>query len=168
MNNFHRIIWYHKCVCGILLRKLKKYSKYTTKTCQENLWHIYMMCYFNLVIGWRMQGWLKRAKSHFENCNNGPKETPTNFGVFFYDICNVFTNMFNVALIMMGQSIVVVGFSSNWDMSFGKFGGLPTLVAFQKINLQGRNKLIVLSMSANEFTEVPHTIWCIIPQGIVC
>ena len=30
--------------------------------------------------------------------------------------------------------------------------------------LQGRNKLIVLSMSANEFTEVPHTI----SQGIVC
>ena len=23
-------------------------------------------------------------------------------------------------------------------------------------------------MSANKFTEVPHTIWCIIPQGIVC
>ena len=59
MNNFHRIIWYHKCVCGIFLRKLKKYSKYTMKTCQENLWHIYMMGYFNLVIGWRMQGWLK-------------------------------------------------------------------------------------------------------------
>ena len=63
MNNFHRIIWYHKCVCGILLRKLKKYSKYTMKTCQENLWHIYMMGYFNLVIGWRMQGWLK-GQSH--------------------------------------------------------------------------------------------------------
>ena len=39
---------------------------------------------------------------------------------------------------------------------------------FQKINLQGRNKLIVLSMSANEFTEVPHTIGCKISQGIVC
>ena len=49
-----------------------------------------------------------------------------------------------------------------------EFSPWPTLVAFQKINLQGRNKLIVLSMSANEFTEVPHTIWCIIPQGIVC
>ena len=56
----------------------------------------------------------------------------------------------------------------NWDMSFGKFGGLPTLVAFQKINLQGRNKYIVLSMIANEFTEVPHTIGCKIPQGKVC
>ena len=63
MNDFHRIILYHKCVCGILLRKLKKYSKYTMKTCQENLWHIYMMCYFNLVIGWRMQGLLK-GQSH--------------------------------------------------------------------------------------------------------
>ena len=33
---------------------------------------------------------------------------------------------------------------------------------FQKINLQGRNKLIVLSMSANEFTEVPLTIGCMV------
>ena len=50
-----------------------------------------------------------------------------------------------------------------------KFGELPTLVvALQKINLQGGNKLIVSSMSANEFTEVPHTIECKIPQGIVC
>ena len=74
MHNFHRIIWYHKCVCGILLRKLKKYSKYTMKTCQENSWHIYMMCYFNLH---RMTyaGVVKRSKSHFENCNNGPEET---------------------------------------------------------------------------------------------
>ena len=28
------------------------------------------------------------------------------------------------------------------------------------------NKLIALSMSANEFNEVPHTIGCKIPQGI--
>ena len=63
VNNFHHIIWYYKCVCGILLRKLNKYSKYTMKTCQENLWHIYMMCYFNSVIGWRMQGCLK-GQSH--------------------------------------------------------------------------------------------------------
>ena len=76
--------------------------------------------------------------------------------------------MFYVALIMMGQSIVVDGFPSTEIWAFGKFGGLPTLVAFQKINLQGRNKLIVLSISANEFTEVPHTIGCIISQGIVC
>ena len=53
-------------------------------------------------------------------------------------------------------------------MSLGKFGGLPTLVAFQKINLQGSNKLIVLSMSANEFTEAPHTIGCKISQVTVC
>ena len=59
VNNFYRIILYHKCVCGILSRKLKKYSKYTMKTCQENSWHICMMCYLNLVIGWCMQGWLK-------------------------------------------------------------------------------------------------------------
>ena len=62
-ENLWRIILYHKCVCGILLRKFKKYSKYIMKTCQENLWHIYMMCYFNLVIEWRMQGWLK-GQSH--------------------------------------------------------------------------------------------------------
>ena len=54
------------------------------------------------------------------------------------------------------------------DMSFGKFGELPTLVAFEKINLQGGNKLIVSSMSTNEFIEVAHTIGCKIPQGIVC
>ena len=37
-----------------------------------------------------------------------------------------------------------------------------------KIDLQGKNKSIVLSMIANKFTEVPHTIGCKIPQGIVC
>ena len=55
---------------------------------------------------------------------------------------------------MMWQSIVV--------------GGLPTLLAFQKINLQGWNKLIVLTLSTIKFTEVAHTIGCKIPQGIVC
>ena len=53
------------------------------------------------------------------------------------------------------------GIPHNWDMSFGNFGGLPTLVAFQNFNLQGRNQLIVLSMITNKFTEVPHTIGCI-------
>ena len=43
----------------------------------------------------------------------GSQNLATNFGIFFYDICNVFTNMFNVALIMMGQSIVVVGIPSS-------------------------------------------------------
>ena len=76
MNNFHRIIWYHKCVCGILFRKLKKYSKYTMKTCPENLWHIYMMCHFIFSHRMTYAGLVKRAKSHFENCNNGPEETP--------------------------------------------------------------------------------------------
>ena len=52
-------------------------------------------------------------------------------------------------------------------MSFGQFGRLPTLVAFQKINLQGGNKLIVFKYERQEFTEVPHTIGCKIPQGIV-
>ena len=86
-----------------------------------------------------------------------------------YDICNVFKNMFNVALIMMWQSTVLW----LWDFlqlrhELWKFRGLPNLVAFQKINLQGRTKSIVLSMSANEFTEVPHTTGCKIPQGMVC
>ena len=33
------------------------------------------MCYFSL---YRMTyaGMVKRSKSHFENCNNGPEETP--------------------------------------------------------------------------------------------
>ena len=46
-----------------------------------------------------------------------------------------------------------------WDMSFGKFGGLPTLVAFPE-NQLARQEQIVLSMSANEFPEVPNTIGC--------
>ena len=41
----------------------------------------------------------------------GSQILATNFGVFFIIyICNVFKNMFDVALIMMWQSIVVVGF----------------------------------------------------------
>ena len=39
---------------------------------------------------------------------------------------------------------------------------------FQKINLQFRNKLIVLIISANEFTEMPLAIGCKISEGIVC
>ena len=68
---------------------------------------------------------------------------------------------------MMWQSIVVERLPTteilaleNLATNFGRF--------FHKINLQGRNKLIVLSMSAREFTEVPHIIGCKIPQGIVC
>ena len=49
----------------------------------------------------------------------------------------------------------------NWDMNFGKFGGLPTLImliAFLKKLASKAEKIIVLSMSVNEFSEVPHTI----------
>ena len=31
-----------------------------------------------------------------------------------------------------------------------------------------RKELIVLNMSANKFTEVPHNIGCKISQGVVC
>ena len=71
---------------------------------------------------------------------------------------------------MMWQSIVVARFPTIeiWALETLE-GYLPTLVAFQKLNLQGRNKLIVLSvMSAIKFTEVPPTIGCKIPQGILC
>ena len=56
----------------------------------------------------------------------------------------------------------------DWDVSFDKFGGLPTVVAFfQKINFLSRDKLIFQSMSPNEFIEVPHTIGCNISLGTV-
>ena len=69
---------------------------------------------------------------------------------------------------MMWQSIVVLGFRTTETCAFENLEGYQLLVAFQKINLQDRNKLIILIMSANQFTEVPHTIGCKIPQGIVC
>ena len=56
----------------------------------------------------------------------------------------------------------------DWNASFEKFGGLPTVVAIWKINFQGRDKLIFQSMSPNEFSEVSHTIGCKTPLGTVC
>ena len=53
-------------------------------------------------------------------------------------------------------------------MSFEKFGGLPTVVAFEKIDFQGSDKLFFQSISPNEFGEVPHTIGCKTPLGTVC
>ena len=53
-------------------------------------------------------------------------------------------------------------------MSFDKFGGLPTVVAFEKIDFQGSDKLFFQSISPNEFGEVPHTIGCKTPLGTVC
>ena len=44
-----------------------------------------------------------------------------------------------------------------WYMSF----------EIEKINFQGRDKLIFQSISPNEFGEVPHTIGCKTPLGIV-
>ena len=70
--------------------------------------------------------------------------------------------MFNVDPIVILQSIVVEGFPTT------DIWALETLVAFQKINFQGRNKWMVQSMSANEFIKVPHTIRCKISLGIMC
>ena len=39
---------------------------------------------------------------------------------------------------------------------------------FEEINFQGRDKLIIQSISPNEFGEVPHTIGCKTPLGTVC
>ena len=56
----------------------------------------------------------------------------------------------------------------DWYMSFEKIVGLPTVVAYEKINFQGRDKLIFQSISPNEFGEVPPTIGCKTPLGTVC
>ena len=56
----------------------------------------------------------------------------------------------------------------DWDVSFEKIAGLPTVVAFWKINFQGRDKLIFQSMSPNESSEVSHTTGCKIALGTVC
>ena len=56
----------------------------------------------------------------------------------------------------------------NLYMSFEKFGGLPTVVAFWEINFQGRDKLIFQNISPTEFSEVPYTIGCKTPLGTVC
>ena len=53
-------------------------------------------------------------------------------------------------------------------MSFEKFGGLPAVEAYEKINFQGREKLIFQIMIPNEFDEMPHTIGCKTPLGTVC
>ena len=58
--------------------------------------------------------------------------------------------------------------SHDWDVSFEKFGVLPTVVAFWKTNFQGRDKLIFQSMSPNEFSEVSHTIGSKTALGTVC
>ena len=54
------------------------------------------------------------------------------------------------------------------DVSFEKFGGLPTVLVFEKINFQGRDKLFFQSMSPNEFSEVPHTNGCKTALGTLC
>ena len=56
-------------------QEIKEIFKIHHEDSSRNLWHIYMMCNFNLH---RMTyaGMVKRSKSHFENCNNGPAEAP--------------------------------------------------------------------------------------------
>ena len=39
---------------------------------------------------------------------------------------------------------------------------------FEKINFQGRDKLIFQCMNPNEFIEVPHTIGCKTALGTLC
>ena len=63
---------------------------------------------------------------------------------------------------------MVEGFPTTEIWTLENLEGYQLWYLFQKINLQGRNKLIVLIMSANDFTEVPHTIGCKILRGIVC
>ena len=53
-------------------------------------------------------------------------------------------------------------------MSLEILEGYQLWKLFQKINLQGTNKLIVLGMSAGELTEEPSTTGCQISQDIVC
>ena len=53
-------------------------------------------------------------------------------------------------------------------MSFEKFGELPTVVAVEKINFQGRKKLIFQSMGPNGFNEMPHTNGFKTALGTVC
>ena len=67
----------------------------------------------------------------------------------------------------MWSSIVIEGFPTNEIWALENLEGYQLWLLFQKIDLQGRNKLTVLSLSANDFTEVPHTIGCNISQGIV-
>ena len=49
-----------------------------------------------------------------------------------------------------------------------KLEGYQLWYLFEKINFQGRDKLIFQSISPNEFGEVPHTIVCKTPLGTVC
>ena len=60
------------------------------------------------------------------------------------------------------------GIPHNWDVSFGKFGGLPTLEGWPENLLARQKHLIVISMNTNEFAEVPHTIGCNISQAMGC
>ena len=53
----------------------------------------------------------------------------------------------------------------NWDTSFGKFNGLPTVVTFQEINFQGRDKLIFLKYECQWVPWSVRTIPCKIPIG---
>ena len=42
----------------------------------KKIYDTYIWCVILIYIGWRMQGWLKGQSQIFENCNNGPEETP--------------------------------------------------------------------------------------------
>ena len=60
---------------------------------------------------------------------------------------------------------MVEGFPTTEIWALENFEDYQLKKLFRKINLQSRKKLIVLSMSANKFIEVPHTTGCKISQG---
>ena len=116
-----------------------------------------------------MQGRRNSIAKALEQSDTKPnlvaKILATSFGVFFVYV------MFSKICSMCRSNNNVIKYCGweifhNWDMSFGKFGGLPTLVAFEE-NQLARQEQIVLRMSANKFTEVPHTIGCKTSQGRV-
>ena len=84
------------------------------------------------------------------------------------NICNVFKNMFNMSLINNVIKYYGSVIPHDWDMSFGNLEGYQLWQLFEKINFQGRDKLIFQSISPNKFAEVLHTIGCKIPLGTVC
>ena len=87
----------------------------------------------------------------------------------FCYIYNVFENMFNMSLMIMWWNIMVQRFPMTEMWALKDLEGYQlTVVAFWKINFQGRDKLIFQSMSPNEFSEVSHTIGCKTVSGTVC
>ena len=92
----------------------------------------YPIKFKNFSAPWNLSVWYKTKF--------GSQNLATKFGVFFM-IYVMFHKYVQCGSSNDGTKYCGCGIPLNWDMSFGKFGGLPTLVAFQKINLQGRTIL---------------------------